>query len=41
MRALLGYDVWYGLGTVDGLPRSWMGTGQRQGPTNVDGAFTD
>ena len=41
MRALLGYDVWYGLGTVDGLPRSWMGTGQRQGPTNVDGAFAD
>ncbi len=41
MRALLGYDVWYGLGTVDGLPRSWMATAQRQGPTNVDGAFPD
>jgi ectoine hydroxylase-related dioxygenase (phytanoyl-CoA dioxygenase family) len=39
MRALLGYDVWYGLGTVDGLPRQWMATGQRQGPTNADGAF--
>lgn len=39
MRALLGYDIWSGLGTVDGLPREWMTTGQRQGPTNPDGAF--
>jgi ectoine hydroxylase-related dioxygenase (phytanoyl-CoA dioxygenase family) len=39
MRALLGYDIWYGLGTVDGIPREWLGTSQRQGPTNVDGAF--
>jgi hypothetical protein len=39
MRALLGYDIWYGLGTVDGIPRQWLGTSQRQGPVNVDGAF--
>ncbi len=41
MRTLLGYDIWYGLGTVDGLPRAWLGTGQRSGPTNADGAFSD
>lgn len=41
MRALLGYDIWYGLGLVDGLPRSWLGTSQRSGPTNADGAFPD
>jgi ectoine hydroxylase-related dioxygenase (phytanoyl-CoA dioxygenase family) len=41
MRALLGYDVWYGLGTVDGIPRAWLGTGQRSGPTNADGAFDE
>jgi len=39
MRALLGYDIWNGLGTVDGLPRAWLGTSQRQGPVNVDSAF--
>lgn len=32
MRALLGYDVWYGLGVVDGIPRAWLGTPQRSGP---------
>lgn len=41
MRALLGYDIWYGLGTVDGLPRSWLGTSQRRGQVNVDGAFPE
>jgi ectoine hydroxylase-related dioxygenase (phytanoyl-CoA dioxygenase family) len=39
MRKLLGYDIWYGLGTVDGLPREWLGTPQRSGPTNADGLF--
>ena len=39
MRKLLGYDIWYGLGTVDGIPREWLGTSQREGPVNVDGAF--
>jgi hypothetical protein len=39
MRKLLGYDIWYGLGLVDGLPRSWLGTSQRSGPTNADGVF--
>ena len=41
MRTLLGYDIWCGLGTVDGLPRDWLGTGRRQGPVNIDGAFPD
>ncbi len=41
MRRLLGYDIWYGLGLVDGLPRQWLGTSQRSGPTNSDGAFPD
>jgi ectoine hydroxylase-related dioxygenase (phytanoyl-CoA dioxygenase family) len=41
MRRLLGYDIWYGLGLVDGLPRHWLGTSQRSGPTNADGAFPD
>jgi ectoine hydroxylase-related dioxygenase (phytanoyl-CoA dioxygenase family) len=41
MRRLLGYDIWYGLGTVDGLPRSWLGTTQRRGPVNIDGAFPE
>ena len=41
MRKLLGYDIWYGLGTVDGIPREWLGTSQREGPVNVDGAFPD
>ncbi|MCC8243007.1 phytanoyl-CoA dioxygenase family protein [Saccharothrix luteola] len=39
MRRLLGYDIWEGLGTVDGLPVEWMGTGRRTGPTNADGLF--
>lgn len=39
MRRLLGYDIWEGLGTVDGLPVEWMGTGRRTGPTNADDLF--
>jgi ectoine hydroxylase-related dioxygenase (phytanoyl-CoA dioxygenase family) len=39
LRQLLGFDVWLGLGVVNGLPREWMGTGNRSGPTNTDGFF--
>ncbi|MGQ0577062.1 MAG: phytanoyl-CoA dioxygenase family protein [Pseudonocardia sp.] len=38
-RALLGYDVWSGLGVVKGPPRSWVGRRDRSGPTNADGIF--
>ncbi|MEV5778335.1 phytanoyl-CoA dioxygenase family protein [Streptomyces antimycoticus] len=41
LRRLLGYDVWEGLGMVDGLPADWMGTGRRSGPTNADGLFPE
>lgn len=40
-RRLLGYDIWSGLGAVDGIPRSWLGTDRRSGPTNSDGAFPE
>lgn len=39
LRQLLGYDVWSGLGVVNGLPPAWMETGQRSGPTNADHIF--
>jgi ectoine hydroxylase-related dioxygenase (phytanoyl-CoA dioxygenase family) len=38
-RRLLGYDVWYGMGVVDGFPLEWRETGQRSGPINVDSLF--
>lgn len=41
LRRLLGYDVWSGLGVVNGFPRHWLGTTQRSGPTNADGIFAD
>lgn len=41
LRKLLGYDVWSGLGVVNGFPRHWLGTTTRSGPTNADGIFTD
>jgi ectoine hydroxylase-related dioxygenase (phytanoyl-CoA dioxygenase family) len=41
LRKLLGYDVWSGLGVVNGFPRHWLGTTQRSGPTNADGIFPD
>jgi ectoine hydroxylase-related dioxygenase (phytanoyl-CoA dioxygenase family) len=40
-RKLLGYDVWSGLGVVNGFPRHWLGTTQRSGATNADGIFPD
>lgn len=39
LRQLLGYDVWLGIGVVNGLPREWMGSGKRSGQTNADGLF--
>lgn len=40
-RALLGFDVWSGVGQVNGLPREWQGTHpSRTGPINNDGLFT-
>lgn len=39
-RALLGFDIWEGLGSVNGLPVDWMDGRQRIGPTNEDGLFT-
>ncbi|MGY1456750.1 phytanoyl-CoA dioxygenase family protein [Streptomyces sp. SS8] len=38
-RKLLGFDVWKGVGVVDGIPREWMGIGRRSGPVNSDGFF--
>ena len=38
-RRLLGFDIWLGLGAVNGLPTEWMGGRERIGPTNADGAF--
>jgi ectoine hydroxylase-related dioxygenase (phytanoyl-CoA dioxygenase family) len=40
-RALLGYDVWSGLGVVGGPPREWIGRSERTGPTNADGLFDE
>lgn len=38
-RRLLGFDIWMGLGSVNGLPIEWMNGRIRVGPTNSDGAF--
>ena len=38
-RRLLGYDIWSGLGVVNGLPRDWVDHPDRTGPTNADGIF--
>ena len=38
-RGLLGFDIWQGLGAVNGLPPSWMDGRERIGPTNADGLF--
>lgn len=38
-RRLLGYDVWYGLGVVNGLPAAWMGRENRSGPVELPGEF--
>jgi ectoine hydroxylase-related dioxygenase (phytanoyl-CoA dioxygenase family) len=40
-RKLLGYDIWSGLGLVNGVPRDWGDRPVRSGPTNVDGLFDD
>ena len=40
-RQLLGFDIWQGLGAVDGLPVAWMDGRERIGPTNADGIFPD
>lgn len=40
-RELLGFDIWNGLGVVDGLPRDWIGRTNRSGPTNADGIFDE
>ena len=39
-RGLLGFDIWLGLGSVNGLPTAWMDGRERIGPTNADGAFS-
>lgn len=41
LRRLLGYDIWSGLGVVNGFPRHWMGRPGRSGPTNADGIFEE
>jgi ectoine hydroxylase-related dioxygenase (phytanoyl-CoA dioxygenase family) len=38
-RALLGFDIWEGLGAVNGLPVAWMDGRRRVGPTDEDGLF--
>lgn len=38
-RALLGFDIWEGLGSVNGLPVAWMDGRRRVGPTDEDGLF--
>lgn len=38
-RTLLGFDIWEGLGAVNGLPTDWMDGRDRIGPTNSDGIF--
>lgn len=40
-RRLLGFDIWEGLGAVNGLPTSWMDGRARIGPTNEDHLFPD
>jgi ectoine hydroxylase-related dioxygenase (phytanoyl-CoA dioxygenase family) len=40
-RRLLGFDIWNGLGAVDGLPRDWQDGRPRIGPTNADALFDD
>jgi ectoine hydroxylase-related dioxygenase (phytanoyl-CoA dioxygenase family) len=40
-RALLGFDIWLGLGAVNGLPVAWMDGRERIGPTNADAAFLE
>jgi ectoine hydroxylase-related dioxygenase (phytanoyl-CoA dioxygenase family) len=40
-RKLLGYDIWSGLGVVNGFPRDWNGRKSRSGPTNADGIFDE
>lgn len=40
-RKLFGYDIWSGLGVVNGLPRGWADYKDRSGPTNADGIFSD
>ncbi len=41
-RTLLGFDIWSGLGQVDGLPRQWQGVQtERTGPNDNDGLFGD
>ncbi|MCA1298560.1 phytanoyl-CoA dioxygenase family protein [Stappia indica] len=38
-RRLLGFDIWQGLGAVNGLPTAWMDGRRRVGPTDEDGLF--
>ncbi|MBB6175126.1 ectoine hydroxylase-related dioxygenase (phytanoyl-CoA dioxygenase family) [Nocardiopsis mwathae] len=40
-RRLFGYDIWSGLGVVNGLPRDWAHRKDRSGPTNADGIFPE
>lgn len=40
-RRLLGFDVWKGLGAVNGLPATWMQRADRSGPINTDHIFPD
>ncbi|OZE13444.1 hypothetical protein CH249_01410 [Rhodococcus sp. 05-2255-3B1] len=40
-RKLLGYDIWSGLGVVNGTPRDWVGRTIRSGPTNADQIFDE
>ena len=35
-RQLLGFDIWLGLGSVDGLPIDWMNGRERIGPSKPD-----
>jgi len=41
-RELLGFEIWQGLGAVNGLPVQWMDGRERVGPSNADilGDFT-
>ena len=36
-RRLLGFDIWHGLGSVNGLPISWMDGRERIGPLELHG----
>lgn len=40
-RTLLGFDIWQGLGAVDGLPLDWMDGRERIGATNSDSLFEE